>query len=152
MKEGAIVMREYLFKGRTKDTHTWVVGYYAFLAIPTSVMLEPVIITSRQSRDEISSTPHIVDYDTVGQYTGYKDMHNKRIFVGDILLSRSDLEHYEKKTRYKVYVAKDGSFRCAQQRHEGSEWYKGSSPTVNSLVSDETKEYYTVEIIGNIQD
>ncbi|MBD7967744.1 YopX family protein [Paenibacillus gallinarum] len=117
-------MREIKFRGKRKDTFEWIIGYYGhkdlseehFIIVPT---FDPQGSTRLQY-----FTDHLVDPNTVGQYTGLVDQNNVEICEGDIL------QH--KKHGKKIVEFINGKYVC------------------ESLDLSEINEW--AEIIGNIHD
>ena len=70
-------MREILFRGKRIDNGEWVYGYFYEECDNT------YIIQDRQNTESLlcRNTPHKVDHDTVGQYTG----HPQDLYDGDIV-------------------------------------------------------------------
>ena len=85
-------MREIIFRGKRLDNREWYYGSYLFLHISSvdwtgAKMGKPEDVHYIVNDQDIN---YAVIPSTVGQYTGLKDKHGKRIFEGDILGSRYD--------------------------------------------------------------
>ncbi len=65
-------MREIKFRAKTATTDSWVYGHYAFVD-GFHVMYEG------------TSNPVIIKLNTLGQYTGLKDVNGVEIYDGDVL-------------------------------------------------------------------
>ena len=73
-------MREYLFHGKRVDNSEWVEGYYVKAEKLDKSGYEHFII-----EENAEGSSHLVYLESVGQYTGMKDIKEQRIFEGDIM-------------------------------------------------------------------
>lgn len=73
-------MRDYIFHGKRIDTGEWVEGYYCKAEKLDKSGYEHFII--EESADGAS---HLVILESVGQYTGMKDVGDQNIFEGNIM-------------------------------------------------------------------
>ncbi len=126
-------MREILFRGKKLDpvtlkpTDEWVEGYFMRGAVDGIYMIQ-----------EESKRCHIVDGETVGEYTGLTDKNGKRVFEGDIV--QWGMKGYEYPIRVaEVKIAPDIQF-CLKDR----------TYQYGSFAYQDTEKY--LEIIGNIHD
>ena len=78
-----------------------------------------------------------VEPETVGQFTGFTDKNNKRIFEGDILGSRYD-EDYPDNVSYELV------------KWAGNGWYTGDGTPDEDLRQDLLNKYS--ELAGNVWD
>lgn len=130
-------MREILFRGKCVDNDEWIEG----IAFPHDNRGEVTMF--RQHPADGSLIGDEVVSNTVGQYTGFKDCHKKKIFEGDILKISSQTNG----SFLSIVIFDSDSFKvnilCLHNEFL-------SSQVLN--LSTIFNEKFSVKIIGNIFD
>ena len=127
-------MREILFRGKRTDNGEWVYGWLGHLNCynPQAKTISSVYFTEI-TEDHDTRLNIIVDYKTVGQYTGLTDKNGKKIFEGDIVTNpKGDIGRvtwYEEHCAFMIY-----------------------SITENKVYWLFDNDFSLIEIIGNIHD
>jgi hypothetical protein len=118
------MMREILFRGKRMSDGEWLYG--SLLQVNRKGATECCIHSDRYS--------HLIDPDTVGQYTGLTDKNGKKIFEGDILQNEEGC----------LFGA---SYRFRVEFYPGR--FYGESGGLLTIIPG---EMHLCEVVGNIHD
>ena len=124
-------MREILFRGKRVDNDEWTEGY--FFKSWNKVFLLWGMTGDSPNMEEVKP-------ETVGQYTGFRDDQDVRIFEGDIVEVR-----YDDDTAYLTEVRADGNTLCVDV--EGEEY---DYTAVDFAVEKWRDEGCELRVISNI--
>ena len=141
-------MREILFRGKRKNGE-WVEGFYSqFHNRPTidepnsHQIFELIEEGVRFLKSSIGGYWHIVDPETIGQYTGLTDKNGKKIFEGDILISPIGRKATVEFGTYKPFSTKNSD--------DFESWMLNVKGYGTCGLGKHCAEY--MEVIGNIHD
>lgn len=127
-------MREILFRGKQIDTDEWVYGWYAPLVCNDRTVI-PCIKDSNGSDWKVKP-------ETVGQYTGFTDDKDVRIFEGDIVNV-----HYDDGTSYLTEVRAYGNTLCVDIEYD-----QYNFTSIDFAVDEWQDEGSELRVIRNIHD
>lgn len=130
-------MDRYLFRGKTFPAKNWIIGS----------------LNKEGKYREIKDTNGIfvvVIYDTVGQCTGLRDVHDKLIFEGDIVRYRYDADHtfdlQDNEWDYGVVVWQGEKYEYPAFDLDKHNFHS------NGLSYILGSDVYEIEIAGNVYD
>ena len=130
--------REILFRGRCFSDGSWAYGDLEYER--NKGLLGKVRIHTYRD-DGSYDRQHLVESDTVGEFTGLLDKHGVKIFEGDIVrIYDSDYEEYS-----------DTQVKFAHGVFGVDNWTKKTLTTLSFFLTGGDSEY-SVEVIGNIHD
>ena len=108
-------MREIKFRGKRLDNGEWTYGYYLKSA-STLIAVDSGLVDGHFELYE-------VDPETVGQYTGEKDVNGNEIYEGDkVLFTISDLRG-NSIHRKGVVVYREGAWQIQKSEHHNYEFW-----------------------------
>lgn len=130
-------MREILFRGKRTNNGEWVEGW---VTSQFKKHTEGELLTRIQS-NIFGVGEHLVDTETIGEYTGLTDKNGKRIFEGDIIICKKEIcgNFIDSCVEIGFVEMKHGAFGL----HRKQGYYR---PFKDWL------EDYEYEIIGNVHD
>lgn len=137
-------MRDILFRGKRLDNGEWVEGDL----VHSVYKIGDACVGTYGS----SLGMHQVHPSTVGQYTGLKDKHGKRIFEGDII--RTHYANTRKNDFIEQVVFHNGRF-CSLYKIPGpgnGKIWANLPDGVPHLPQDKTPHMEWCEVMGNIHD
>lgn len=153
--------REVIFRGQRIDNGEWVYGYLYQLPLPSGIGC--MILTTDNTHEDNSINPkyHLafslwvdlfpVKPDTVGQFTGMRDKHGRKIYEGDVVRRRESAFGYVDTGEVK-YDCHLGAFVLEYEdygRTYQGMFKKGFSDNDGKCTIEGT---YSYEVIGNIHD
>ncbi len=143
-------MREILFRGQIKHTKGFI--YWNVLGqIKTVDGLDTCFEYQKYWYSDISVICGLLDFKTVGQYTGLTDNNGTKIFEGDIV-NISTYDYEEPANAYQGKIEMGGMHGVYLFNEKGIDCEREKSNMLGPL--DELRGDYltTYEVIGNIHD
>ena len=149
-------MREILFRGKRKDSCTWIVGHLLKFEDGRARINESHtdIFCYEKDNSIIQTIAHEVIPETVGQFTGLTDKNGKKIFEGDLLngfqypfyRSESDEHNYFAEV---IWFTGNCAFGLYTHKHPTAK-VRGISAGNADFIEDFNSDDW--EVIGNIYD
>lgn len=136
-------MREILFRGKGLYKDFWYYGYY--VEHKRSMMYYIIDLD-----ETVMNTQHLINKDTLGQYTGLKDKNGTKIFEGDIFKGIT-----EDTDQGRYGVIKYGKYKDENFEDSCLGFYFEFGGEQFSIFNGEAQGYdlpSLVEVVGNIYD
>lgn len=135
------MMREILFRGKRMDNGEWVYGWLGSLHCCNAQTKEIQSVYFTEITESFACRLNvIVDYKTVGQYTGFTDKNGVKIFEGDII------SYFNKDILNSEVIYKNGCFMFRFLSEYTQRMRQSKQEPIFGNVS------VCGEIIGNIHD
>ncbi len=135
-------MREIIFRGKRSDTDEWAYGL-PFMSLD-GTKIGGIEVSPR------SEDLHLIDANTLGQYTGLHDKNGKRVFEGDVIRCWYHRAGKEDLVTEEQVVFHQGAF-VAHATNGTAKWWV-HLPNDNGCKPLDKVYIREVEIIGNIHD
>ena len=134
-------MRTIKFRGKRLYDGEWVYG--CPLVVDADKRKVAMIVTLHEAYpDTLAKVTTSVDFNSLGQFTGLKDRHDKEIYEGDIILStRNGFGGV-------VKWHKRGYFYICEDIFEDDPGYNGDYAKLGSMLEN----HPCFEVVGNISD
>ena len=143
--------RQVEFRGKLSHSGEWVLGSLLKIDSKYHIVTESDMYEDGHHICQESDTPTWVDSDTVGEFTGMRDRHGKKVFEGDVVRRRDSAFGYVD-TGVVKYDCHLGAFVLEYESYgrtyQGT-FKKGFSDNDGKCTIEGT---YSYEVIGNIHD
>ena len=161
--------REILFRGKGKETGKWHYGNYLKIDKTTYCFAEDYeanpnntehfIVYDEMTDWGLPNKHKMVEVDpkTVGQYTGWNDMHQTKIFENDVIEFVNGITSH----RYLIWWHREGNMMTAVPLNgmtfNGSDYWNGNYPlfeysTFCLMMFDPYGDFRDIRVVGNIHD
>ena len=143
--------REVIFRGKLSHSGEWVLGSLLKIDSKYHIVTESDMYEDGHHIYQESDTPTWVDADTVGEFTGMRDRHGKKVFEGDVVRRKDSAFGYVD-TGVVKYDCHLGAFVLEYEiygRTYRSSFEDGFSDNDGKCTIEGT---YSYEVIGNIHD